>query len=118
MVTGRRGRLSARGGCNVVGTFNNVMPGDEVTVTGLAGVSGNDTYWEVFLAGTMTPVKSGISKFHISCSDVDMNGVEDCGKNEGDGKQKSGEVGDPTLVNDWLFEGMVGASSTLDCTVP
>ena len=39
-----------------------------------------------------------------------MNGIEDCGKNEGDGKSD-----DATRINDWLFEGMSG-NSTLDCT--
>jgi hypothetical protein len=53
----------------------------------------------------------GFSNFHLSCSDPDLNGVEDCGKSQGDGKND-----DPSLINDWLFEGVVDSDETLDCT--
>ncbi len=86
---------------------DNVMPSDVVTVTGLGG-SPNDQVWEVFQAGTLN--KIGESQFHISCSDSNMNGIEDCGKAQGDGKSD-----DPAKLNDWLFEGMKG-DQTLDCT--
>ena len=39
-----------------------------------------------------------------------MNGPEDCGQPQGNGKGD-----DPVLLNDWLFEGMSG-DLTLDCT--
>ena len=92
-------------GTRIVGTADNVAPGDEVTISGFAG-SPNDVYWEIFDGA----VKLGESVFHLSCSDDDMNGPEDCGKPEGDGKGKTG------YLNDWLFEGMAGNGLVLDCT--
>ena len=86
---------------------DNIAPGDEVTVSGFAG-SPNDVYWEIFHAGTET--KIGESTFHLSCSDDDMNGPEDCSKYEGDGKGKTG------FINEWIFEGMAGNGLVLDCT--
>ena len=74
------------------------------------GGSPNDQEWEIFAAGDCNGTPLGESVFHISCSDDDMNGTEDCGKNEGDGKSD-----DQSKINDWLFEGMSG-DLTLDCT--
>jgi len=85
----------------------NVAPGQEVTITGFAG-SPNDVVWEIFAAGTLT--KLGNSDFHLSCSDVDMNGPEDCGKVQGDAKGLLG------FLNLWTFEGMGGNGKVLDCT--
>ena len=93
-------------GSTLLATIDNIKPSDEVTVTGYAG-SPNDVYWEIFKAGTAE--KIGTSTFHLSCSDADMNGAEDCGKFEGDGKGKVG------FINDWLFAGMAGNGKTLDC---
>jgi hypothetical protein len=84
------------------------MPGDEVLARSYDGAP-NDVYWEVFDAGT--GVKLGESKFHLSCSDPDMNGVEDCGKNQGDGK--ANEAG---LINDWLLERIRDQGGKLNCT--
>ncbi len=89
---------------------DNIKPGDQVIVTGYAG-SGNDVIWQVFYAGTETPYGTGKSTFHLSCSDVDMNGPEDCGKIAGDGKALTG------YVNKWVFDGMAGANDqVLKCT--
>ena len=67
------------------------------------------SYWEIFSnAGTTT--KIGQSTFHLSCSDIDMNGPEDCGKVQGDGKDKTG------FLNNWILEGLSGNGKTLDCT--
>ena len=85
-----------------------VSDGGELTVSGYAG-SPNDVYWEIFDAGT--GAKLGESKFHLSCSDDDMDGPEDCGKAAGNGKDNSSG-----LINDWTLEGMIDAKSTLDCT--
>ena len=54
---------------------------------------------------------SGESKFHVSCSDDDMNGPEDCGTAQGDGKSD-----DDDLLNLWIFEGMAGDGDALNCT--
>ena len=95
-------------GSTLLANVDNITVGDEVTVSGFAG-SPNDVIWEVFEAGTS--VKIGESTFHLSCSDDDMNGLEDCGMRQGNGKDKSG------FINDWLLEGMVDAKNSFDCTV-
>ena len=93
-------------GSTLLATIDNIKPGDKVTVTGYAG-SPNDVIWEIFNAGTT--VKIGSSTFHLSCSDADMNGSEDCGKQEGDGKGLSG------YINNWLLAGMAGNDQRLVC---
>jgi hypothetical protein len=86
-----------------------VAKGAELTVSGFAGAP-NDVVWEIFDASTNA--KIGASDFHISCSDADMNGAEDCGKAAGDAKGLTG------FLNNWIFEGMSGGGKTLDCTPP
>ena len=98
----------AVGSTTLLADVDHITVGDEVTVSGFAG-SPNDVIWEVFEAGTS--VKIGESTFHLSCSDDDMNGLEDCGMRQGNGKHKSG------FINDWLLEGMVDAKNSFDCTV-
>jgi hypothetical protein len=84
-----------------------IVTGQEVTADGYAAAKApNDVDWHIFFADG----SDGISRFHRSCSDNDMNGPEDCGKNEGNAKTT-----DSSFVNDWLFEGMAG-KLTLDCT--
>jgi len=51
----------------------------------------------------------GKSSFHISCSDVDMNSSDDCGKQEGNNKTGT------TFINDWQFKGMAGPNAVLAC---
>lgn len=116
---------------------DNVHFGDEVTVSGFAG-SPNDVYWEIFRADSSSKIgesvfgeycgsASGISYHNVkicadsilfffyttedmSCSDDSMYGPEDCGKLLGNnGKEESG------LINQWRLEGLVDASSTLEC---
>jgi hypothetical protein len=82
-----------------------VSYGEELRVDGYAG-SPNDVYWEIL---TLDGVKIGESVFHLSCSDDDMNGAEDCGARQGDGKDQSG------FLNDWILEGMVDTQGELDC---
>ncbi len=86
--------------------FDPVEPGEILSVAGMAG-GPNDQVWEIFLS--TGPSKIGESKFHISCSDDEMNGAEDCGKRQGNGK--GDEAG---LIDDWLLAGMSG-NQTLDC---
>ncbi|NNF16933.1 MAG: hypothetical protein HKN70_09310, partial [Gammaproteobacteria bacterium] len=83
-----------------------ITVGDKVTVAGLAG-SPNDVFWEIFSGGT----RIGTSKFHLSCSDDDMDGEEDCGKRQGNGKSDDGG-----FINDWLLDGMVDQVGSFDCT--
>jgi hypothetical protein len=96
----------------LVATETNIQPGDVITVTGFSG-SVNDVYWEIFAAGTGFGSKLGNSAFNLSCSDVNMNTSDDCGKLEGDLKVTSGFTG---LINDWRFEGMGGDTGALVCT--
>jgi hypothetical protein len=97
-------------GSTNLGTVSNVNPGDEVTFSGFAG-SPNDVYWEIYNAAS--GAKLGESNFHLSCSDKAMDGPEDCGTPQGNGKSDSS-----TLINGWLLEGIVDAKGTLDCQVP
>ncbi|HEY4284368.1 MAG TPA: SdrD B-like domain-containing protein, partial [Chthoniobacterales bacterium] len=94
-------------GSVLLSTQNGITPGQKVTVSGYTGTP-NDVQWEIFDAGTGS--KIGTSDFHLSCSDVDMNGPEDCGKAEGDAKGLTG------FINQWIFAGMSGANGiTIDC---
>jgi hypothetical protein len=86
-----------------------ISNGQEVTVSGYAG-SPNDVIWEIFDAGTNS--KIGESKFHLSCSDQEMDGPEDCGTAQGNGKNN-----DAGLIKDLLLEGMtLGNGGFFDCT--
>ncbi len=94
-------------GSTLIGNFGPLNPGDEVTVGPLNGP--NDSIWEIFSAASGQ--KIGESKFHRSCSDSDMNGPEDCGKAEGNGKQN-----DSNFLNLWILNGLVDeAGQVLDC---
>ena len=82
--------------------INNIGEGDEIALN--TDGAGND------LVITISGVINGESTFHLSCSDEDMNGPEDCGKAQGNGK-----TSDPALINDWLFAGMEGENGIIDC---
>jgi hypothetical protein len=90
----------------LLGTFP-VAVGQDLTVTGYAGAP-NDVIWEIFNAAGSSLL--GRSTFHLSCSDQNMNGPEDCNQRQGDGKDLSG------FINDWLFRGMSGSGQTISCT--
>ncbi len=94
-------------GSTLLADIDNIDIGEEVTVSGYAGAP-NDVIWEIYKAGTST--KIGESLFHLSCSDEDMNGPEDCGKLEGDSKGKTG------YINQWVLKGMAGSTAGFDCT--
>ena len=93
-------------GSTLLNTWDNVVPGTKKTASGF---SGDDSTWEIFNAAGTT--KLGESKFKLTCADHAMNGVEDCGKNEGDGKYDT-----PGLINTWILDGMVDDNETLSCT--
>ena len=95
-------------GATQLGTLTEVEPGDEVSFSGYAG-SPNDVQWQIIDSSSGSIL--GVSEFHLSCSDEDMNGPEDCGKRQGDGKSN-----DENYINDWIFEGMIDSDETLDCT--
>ncbi|MDX1450218.1 MAG: hypothetical protein R3246_14290, partial [Acidimicrobiia bacterium] len=91
-------------------TFGPIQIGDPLTFT-RDGDFPNDIYFEIFSDAAMTaPVGTGISRFHLSCSDDDMDGAEDCGNAAGDGK------GDDNTENTWIFDGMAGSGQVLDCS--
>jgi hypothetical protein len=93
-------------GSTLLTTLDNVLPGSKKTVTGFTA---DDSTWEIF--DQWSNVKLGESKFRLNCSDKDMNNVEDCGKNQGDGKYDT-----PGLINDWILDGMVDDDETLSCS--
>jgi hypothetical protein len=84
-------------------TFNGVNNGDVIMFDSPKSETGND--FEVFISGAL----SGRSEFHLSCSDKDMNGIEDCGKLQGNGKKDKGGV------NEWIFDGMTGEKGVFIC---
>ena len=71
-VVAHKGDVNA----HVVATVSDIEMVDEVTIAGFAG-SPNDVTRKIFDAAGN---KLGESVFHLSCSDGDMNGVDDCGK--------------------------------------
>ena len=89
----------------LLGTYLGVAPGDGITV---AGLGSSESTWEIFLAGG---AKIGESKIDPTCEDKNMNGVEDCGKNEGNGKYDL-----PDKINTWLLDGLKDDNDNLDCT--
>lgn len=93
-------------GGTVLATLDDVLVGDEVTVSGFTQ---DESVWEIFDATGTT--KLGESIFHLTCRDRALNGVEDCGKRVGDGKYD-----DPTRTNDWIVEGLVDDDETLVCS--
>lgn len=73
-----------------------VVLGDFVGQGPTAG-QGNDDFFEVFAVGTDNML--GESRFHLSCSDGEMNGVDDSGKRQGDGESNEADkVNDRPLV--------------------
>ena len=95
-------------GSQLLADVDGIDTDEDVVVDGYAG-SPNDVFWEVFAAGSTN--KLGESKFHLSCSDSDMNGIEDCGKNQGDGKSN-----DPGFINTWQLERIKDEGGVLNCT--
>ncbi len=95
-------------GSTLVADFDNIAMGQKVTVSGYAG-SQNDVSWEIFAAWTST--KIGESTFDLSCSDIDMNGPEDCGK-----LRDNGKTTDTKWINNWIFAGIDRSSGLgFDC---
>jgi hypothetical protein len=90
----------------LLGTFDDVAPGEAITATGLS--AGTPTF-EIFNSARTTLI--GKSQFDTTCSDQSMNSLEDCGKNNGNLKHNYS-----TLNNDWLLEGMVDSDEELACT--
>lgn len=93
-------------GSTLLTTLQDIVPGTKRTASGFTH---DDSTWEIF--NEWGTVKLGESKFHLTCADMEMNGVEDCGKNEGDGKYNSS-----SLINTWILDGMVDDNETLSCS--
>jgi hypothetical protein len=85
--------------------FENVQNGNQITFS-TAGL-GNDV--DLTLSGAV----NGTSTFHVSCSDDGMNGAEDCGSNQGNGKND-----DSGLNNEFLLDAMIGESGAITCNLP
>jgi hypothetical protein len=93
-------------GGNLLTSFDNVAKGDAITIDGFGA-----TYPTLEIFDATGTVKRGESKFDLWCNDPSMNGIEDCGTNNGNLKQN-----DNTLYNLWLLEGMVDSDEVLKCT--
>jgi hypothetical protein len=87
--------------------FENVQNGNQITFQASKAVMGND------FAITLSGAVNGQSEFHLSCSDDDMDGSDDCGKDQGNGKGD-----DSSLINDWLLDGMIGEKGDFACGLP
>jgi len=94
-------------GAEFVHSFNHVQPGDAITASGLG--SATVTTWEIY--NDVATVKLAESKFDLTCYDTAMNGLDDCGENNGNLKYNYS-----SLNNDWLLEGMKDSNETLACT--
>jgi hypothetical protein len=92
--------------------INGIEPGG-VVVLNVAGL-GNDVDVDI----TFPDGSTGKSRFHVSCSDNEMNGPEDCGTNQGNGKDNKSEIDGVPTVNTWLFEGLASPDGELVCTPP
>jgi hypothetical protein len=84
--------------------FENIQTGNLITFQANKAISGND------FAVQITGAVNGTSVFHLSCSDSEMDGTDDCGKAEGDGKSN-----DPSLINQWSLDGMTGQNGSFAC---
>ena len=85
-----------------------VENGDQVVTVTDYQPSSNDVIWNWVSDGD-----SGQSKFHLSCSDHEMDGPEDCGKPQGNGKSNE----DDKYDNVWLLDGLTTDKGfVLDCT--
>jgi cysteine-rich repeat protein len=84
--------------------INDIHNGDIIVLYTPRKDIGNDV--DIFLSGAV----SGQSTFHISCSDNNMDGSEDCGTSQGDGKSN-----DSGRINDWLLGGMTGEQGAFSC---
>jgi hypothetical protein len=91
--------------------FENIQTGNLITFQASKDLTGND--YPIQLTGAVT----GTSVFHLSCSDSEMDGSDDCGKAEGDGKPNKDGSSDPTKVNDWLLDGMTGQNGSFACAL-
>jgi hypothetical protein len=89
-----------------MGTVSGTGPvnvGDSVTFFGPYSI--NDVV--VNVSGAV----NGQSTFHVSCSDVDFNSDDDCGKLNGNGKNN-----DSSFLNLWRLEGFIdGNGDVLNC---
>ena len=92
--------------------FTNVNRGNKITFD----VDRGDAI--LYLSGAV----NGTSSFHLSCSDPDMNGNEDCGKRQGNGKDghkhKKDKHKSQGTINDWLLAGMAGERGAFNCGLP
>jgi hypothetical protein len=84
--------------------FENIQTGNLITFQASKALTGND--YPIQLTGAVT----GTSVFHLSCSDSEMDGTDDCGKAEGDGKSN-----DASLINQWSLDGMTGQKGSFAC---
>jgi len=96
----------------VLTEIDRVAPGERVEISGYDDAP-NDVMWRLYDADTGAYL--GESWFHLSCSDKEMDGPEDCGRAQGDGKDGD-KCDDEGCINDWALDGVVDKISRLSCT--
>lgn len=96
----------------VLADLDAIAPGDVVTVAGYEDAP-KDVVWVVYEAGTNTPI--GRSWFRVDCDDDDMDGPEDCGLPQGDGKDGNRCDDGEVCVTDWRLTGLIDKHTSLDC---
>jgi hypothetical protein len=93
-------------GSTLLTEFFGLQKGDQITV---GPFTAEDSEWEITDSVSGFPI--GKSIFKLTCWDQQMNGVEDCGKRQGNGKYD-----DPVYLNKWILEGMADDDESLVCT--
>ncbi len=83
-------------------SFQNIAPNSVVHFS-TEYVGGN---LEIWIDGAYP----GESKFHVACWDLEMNGEDDCGKPQGNGRWNQSH-----LNNSWALEGMTGEGGSFEC---
>ncbi|NNF67373.1 MAG: hypothetical protein HKM98_07675 [Gammaproteobacteria bacterium] len=92
----------------VLAELDEISSGEMISISGLEAAD-DDIIWEIFEAGTEN--KIGESRFKLNCDDEEMDGPEDCGLPQGNGKDNKSNY-----LNDWLLEGIRDDSGLLDCS--
>ncbi|MBT8143619.1 MAG: hypothetical protein KJO55_02900 [Gammaproteobacteria bacterium] len=92
----------------LVAEFDLVSPGETIEIPPMDNPP-DDVIWEIF--DIVSGDRLGESKFRLACDDEEMNGPEDCGVLQGNGKDNKSE-----LINAWQFSGLTDSSGLVDCT--
>ena len=102
--------LNNPGTTNLIGTATGAAIGS--TAFSFGNFAANSSTNDVNFVVTFTDGTKQRSRFHLSCSDSDMNDITDCGKPQGDGK-----ANDVAGGNLWTLRDLQGKGLQM-CTFP